>query len=59
MATFIPKNAKQILTNAAKARDYFLKPYGLDVIMLPNRLLLTKIFPESTPNINSSRRRYF
>ena len=32
MATFIPKNAKQILTNAAKARDYFLKPYGLDEV---------------------------
>jgi hypothetical protein len=31
MAMFIPKNARHILTNAAKTRDYFLKPYGLDV----------------------------
>jgi hypothetical protein len=31
MTTFIPKIARKILTNAQLQKDYFLKPYGLDV----------------------------
>lgn len=28
---FVPKNAIQILRNSALQKDFFLKPYGLDV----------------------------
>ncbi len=31
MTTFIPKIARKILANPQLQRDYFLKPYGLDV----------------------------
>ena len=57
MATFIPKNAKQILANAAKARDYFLKPYGLDVSLGIVRLLQMQISPKNILSTNSSKRR--
>jgi hypothetical protein len=33
MTTFIPKNAHKILANKAMQREYFLKPYGLDVLI--------------------------
>lgn len=31
MTTFIPKMARKILANAELQKDFFLKPYGLDV----------------------------
>lgn len=57
MATFIPKNARQILSNAAKARDYFLKPYGLDVSLSIVRHPPTQISLKNIQSTNSSKRR--
>ena len=34
MSGFIPKNARKILASSALSKQYFLKPYGLDVIQL-------------------------
>ena len=31
MTTFIPKMAHKILANPALQKEFFLKPYGLDV----------------------------
>ena len=56
MATFIPKNARHILANAARTRDFFLKPYGLDVICRLASFQKIKISQNSTRNTNSFKK---
>lgn len=41
--SYIPKNAKQLLKNAALMREYALKPYGLNI---PTNCNFPKKHPE-------------
>lgn len=54
MTTYIPKNARKILSNSTLTRDYFLKPYGLDVRRHQNRHLKMQTSPKNIHNTNSS-----
>jgi len=59
MTTFIPKIARKILSNPAMQRNYFLKPYGLDVTTELLRSLKTKTTPNHIHNTNFSSIRWF
>lgn len=59
MATHIPKNARKILSNPALTRDFFLKPYGLDVKTPQLRFQLIKISQKSILNTNSLNIEFF
>jgi hypothetical protein len=53
MTTFIPKNARKILSNPALQKDYFLKPFGLDVNLFIIRFQKIRIFQKNILNINT------
>lgn len=59
MTTFIPKTAHKILANPKLQREYFLKPYGLDVSSLPIRYPKIKTTPNNTLHINFLSTRLF
>ena len=52
MSRFIPKNAHKILANPTLTRDFFMKPYGLDVVFVILRFLKIRICPKSIQSIN-------
>ena len=54
MTTFIPKMARKILASSEKQRDFFLKPYGLDVLPRLPSSQRTAASLESIRNTNSS-----
>lgn len=54
MSSFIPKNARKIIANSKLSREYFLKPYGLDVFLPSLSFLKIKISPKNIPNTNFS-----
>ena len=54
MSSFIPKNARKIIANSKLSREYFLKPYGLDVFLPSLSFLKIKISPKVIPNTNFS-----
>lgn len=54
MTTYIPKNARKILANSTLTREYFLKPYGLDVSRDLNRHLKMRISLKNIHSTNSS-----
>lgn len=52
MTTFIPKMARKIIASPQLQREYFLKPYGLDVEMNRLRFLKIKTIQDNILNTN-------
>lgn len=60
MTTFIPKIANKILSSPAMQKNYFLKPYGLDVLLFAwLRFQRIKTTPRNIHNTNFSNIRWF